>query len=431
MLRECCLAFRRCALHASHLCGILMTAPALLALIAVTIVAQLGLGILFALRERDEREMPMVAVRDAEAAWEGLRRFRVAARVLEDPSGSQCSFHLVPVDGLPLPAFKPGQFLTLVVPMPVEPVEGVADLAPERLTRCYSLSDVPRPDSYRITVKRAIAPRSSPEAAVGRVSTFLHAHAAVGTTLEVRAPSGQFVIDADSTRPLVLVAGGIGITPLLSMLTWSLAAYPDRPITLFYGVRSSADHAFSSVLANLVAAHSTFDLHVVYSEPGSADVQGRDYRHRGVITLALIASHVSDTRVPYFICGPPAMMAVIVPGLEAAGVAAADIHFEAFGPASIRRETPVTLAAASPFDVRFRDTGRTIPWDVTMHTLLDFAESNGITIAAGCRSGSCGTCETRIVEGSVTYSQAPSYTVTNGFCLPCVGVPASALVLDA
>ncbi|MBC7670899.1 MAG: FAD/NAD(P)-binding oxidoreductase, partial [Polaromonas sp.] len=88
-----------------------MTAPALLVWIALAIVVQLGLGIMFAVREHGPRDVPMVTVRDAEAAWEGLRRFRVAARTLEDPSGSQCSFHLVPVDGLPLPAFMPGQFL--------------------------------------------------------------------------------------------------------------------------------------------------------------------------------------------------------------------------------------------------------------------------------------------------------------------------------
>ena len=116
------------------------------------------------------------------------------------------------------PVFKPGQFLTVVVTMPAESVDGQSDPAPERLTRCYSLSDVPRPDGYRITVKRATAPHSSPEDAVGRVSTFLHAHAAVGSTLEVRAPSGQFVITSDAMVPVVLVGGGIGITPLLSML---------------------------------------------------------------------------------------------------------------------------------------------------------------------------------------------------------------------
>ncbi len=397
----------------------------------MVIIAQVGLGILFAMRARQRGVALLVASRDRVAAWPGLRQFRIASRTLEDPSGSQCSFQLVPVDGIALPAFSPGQFLTLVVPMPAEPLDAVADLPPERLTRCYSLSDAPHPDAYRITVKRAMAPRSSPDAAPGRVSGFLHAHALVDMTLEVRAPSGQFVLSADATRPVVLVGGGIGITPLLSMLTWSLANHPERPVQLFYGVRSSADHAFASVLADLAAAHPMFDLHMVYSAPTPDDVAGRDYRHRGVITLALLASHVRDPQSQYFVCGPPAMMAVIVPGIAAAGVAVADVHFEAFGPASVRRDAPVLAVGASPFDVRFLSAGRTIPWDVTMPTLLDFAESNGITIAAGCRSGSCGTCETRIMEGSVTYPVVPSYAVTSGFCLPCVGVPASALVLDA
>jgi uncharacterized protein len=76
--------------------------------------------------------------------------------------------------------------------------------------------------------------------------------------------------------PAVFVAGGIGITPMMSMLRWCVAEQPERPVHLFYGVRSSADHAFKPVLEELARAHPTFRLHVVYSNPGQGDVLGQD-----------------------------------------------------------------------------------------------------------------------------------------------------------
>jgi ferredoxin len=83
------------------------------------------------------------------------------------------------------------------------------------------------------------------------------------------------------------------------------------------------------------------------------------------------------------------------------------------------------------FEVQFRESGRTLTWDGSSATLLDFAASHDISIPAGCRSGSCGTCETRLVKGNVAYATPPEYDVTAGFCLPCVAVPQSAVVLDA
>lgn len=408
-----------------------MTAPILLACISLAILGQLALGIFVAIRGRGASEAPILSSRTVQAAWQGLRAFRVDARTFEDPSHSQCSFRLVPVDGDALPRFQPGQFLTFVVP-----IAGVSDgdaraVPIASLTRCYSLSDAPRDDAYRITVKRAQAPLNRPDIPVGIVSNYFHDHVVVGTTVEARAPSGQFVIDPDPSVPVVLIGGGIGVTPLLSMLLWVLAEQPRRHITLFLGVRSGADHAFKAVLRDLAASHQNFDLHVLYNSPEVDDVEGRDFTHRGVITLGLLEPLVSAGRCTYYVCGPSPMMELIVPGLAAAGVESGDIHFEAFGPASVRRGPDLLSAPSSRFEVQFRHSGRTVTWDGAAPTLLDFAESNGITIEAGCRSGSCGTCETRLVQGTIGYPEVPAYDVTAGFCLPCVGVPQSAVVLDA
>jgi hypothetical protein len=112
-----------------------------------------------------------------------------------------------------------------------------------------------------------------------------------------------------------------------------------------------------------------------------------------------------------------------------------DIHFEAFGPASVRltRDQPTEpLAnAASPREVQFRRSGRTLVWDGRDASLLEFAERHGIEIDSGCRTGGCGTCETKRVSGTVRYAHKPDYDIAPGHCLMCVGKPESDLVLEA
>ncbi len=163
-----------------------------------------------------------------EIAWEGSRDFRVPVRVFEEPALTQCSFVLTPVEGAPLPPFKPGQFLTFSLPVAGPKVPG-------RVIRCYSISDRPEPDHYRMTVKRAVAPPNRPDAAPGISSDWLHDHAQAGTILQVRTSSGQFFFAANSGAPPVFIAGGIGITAMLSMLKAALEQRPEQPAHLFYG----------------------------------------------------------------------------------------------------------------------------------------------------------------------------------------------------
>ncbi|MBK6907564.1 MAG: hypothetical protein IPH08_10960 [Rhodocyclaceae bacterium] len=138
------------------------------------------------------------------AAWGGFRNFRVDRKEIEDGAQSICSFYLVPEDKQPLPAFKPGQFLTFRLDVPAP------DGKTEQITRCYSLSDAPRQDFYRVSIKRVPAPTGSAYLP-GRSSNYFHDHVQVGEVLQVRAPGGHFHIDS-SDAPVVLVGGGIGIT---------------------------------------------------------------------------------------------------------------------------------------------------------------------------------------------------------------------------
>jgi hypothetical protein len=127
------------------------------------------------------------------------------------------------------------------------------------------------------------------------------------------------------------------------------------------------------------------------------------------------------------------MMQTLVPALAEWGVPVADIHYEAFGPASVK--LPGAAVAAEPtataVEVRFERSGRTLIWDGQDATLLDFAERHGVEVESGCRSGGCGSCETRLLQGNVQYDHAPDHDPAPGHCLLCVGRPSSPLVLEA
>jgi ferredoxin-NADP reductase len=399
--------------------------------------ASVGIGVAIWRRPRGTAEAEPAATPPAGsasiAAWAGTREFRVASRADEDAARSQCSFYLQPVDGQPLPDFRPGQFLTFVLQ-----VVDVARQGERRsVTRCYSLSDAPAPDHYRVSIKRVPAPSDRPDLAPGVSSNHFHDHVQVGDVLQVKAPSGHFHIDPAPNVPAVLVAGGIGITPMMSMLRWCLARQPERPVCLYYGLRQGHEHAFKSQLEELASVHPRFKLNVVYSRPAAEDVKGRDFQHTGHVDLALLQRTLPHGRHQFYICGPAAMMESLVPALAEWGVPDADVHFEAFGPASVRKATSSITAApaqAMPevaLEVQFKRSGRTITWDGRDANLLDFAERHGVAVDSGCRSGSCGSCETRQLAGTVDYAQRPDCDATPGHCLLCVGRPVSALVLDA
>jgi ferredoxin-NADP reductase len=116
----------------------------------------------------------------------------------------------------------------------------------------------------------------------------LHDQVHIGTLLDVRAPSGQFIFVGDPKAPPVFITGGIGITPILSMLKAALAEQPERAAHLFYGVRNSQDHAFKTDLRQLAQALAGLALHILYADPTAQDVQGQDHDLPGFISLDLL-----------------------------------------------------------------------------------------------------------------------------------------------
>jgi uncharacterized protein len=418
-----------------------VTAIQLLTWICVALGLQLAVGIAVATRQRRGMAPPQPQGGDVDGAlatsgaWLGWRKFRIARREFEDTSRSQCSFYLAPADGALLPPFRPGQFLTFSLPIADRDVT-MPD-SPRTLTRCYSLSERPLPTHYRITVKRVPAPADQAQWPPGISSSLFHDHLHEGDVLDVKAPAGHFCIDPDPATPVVLVAGGIGITPLMSMLRWSLDEQPERAVHLYYGLRNGGEHAFKQQLEQLARTHPNFHLTVVYSRPGPHDARGRDFQQVGHIDIDLLRRSLPHGRHQFYVCGPAPMMAALVPGLAQWGVPPQGIHHEAFGPAAVRSAGLTLPAAASghgstpAIEVQFRRTGRTLNWDGQDPNLLDFAERHGVAVASGCRAGSCGSCETELVSGRVGYASTPDHDIAPGHCLLCIGVPQTPLILEA
>jgi len=215
---------------------------------------------LSSLREFEERldqlqpRLPPTVQSRSPAAWKGYRRF-VVQRVIAEAHDIS-SIYLAPEDLRPLPAFLPGQFLTLRIAVP-----GLNQPA----VRCYSLSERPRPDYYRITVK-AVRPDFETVGTKGRVSRYLSGGLRPGDVLEAQAPRGEFRLH-DDPRPAVLIAAGIGVTPLLSMVNALLHRRDDRRVLLFYGARNSREQAFRDHLRDLALRCKRLQYVPCYSQP--------------------------------------------------------------------------------------------------------------------------------------------------------------------
>jgi hypothetical protein len=361
------------------------------------------------------------------AAWSGYREFVVRRRVVEDAGASICSFYLAPTDGQPLPPYKPGQYLTFNLEVP-DPAGG----PPRALVRCYSLSDRPHPEGYRITIKRVPAPPGRADLPPGASSNHFHDRVQEGTRLSVRAPSGHFHLIEEGDLPIVLIAGGIGITPLLSILNTLAHRSDPREVWLFYGVRNGSEPIMKDHLKALREGHPSLHLHVCYSQPHASDEHGRDYQHEGRVDIQLLRRSLPFGRYEFYLCGPPPLMESLVPALEDLGVAPENLHYESFGPASLSRRRPQAQtepAADRAITVRFGRSGKTVPWDPKAGSLLALAEDQGIRVESGCRAGSCGSCQTAIEAGEVEYLQTPDADIAPGHCLLCIGKPATDLTL--
>lgn len=345
--------------------------------------------------------------RERQRQWLDWRVVRI-----EQESRDIRSFYLQPEHDTAV-TFVPGQH----IPVQVQP-DGKAPLI-----RTYSLSSAPSDGYLRISVK-----------AQGPASRHLHATVQVGERLQVRLPMGNFTLDQHSERPLVLIGAGVGITPLIAMLREQLASGQARRIELFHGGRTLADLPFQQELAALrEQAAGRLRLHRALSQPEAHAVHGRDYEFAGRLGIAQIKATLALDDYDFYLCGPGSFTQDIYEGLRGVHVPDARIHAEAFGPSTLRRHTDdnqPTLqqppAATEAVPVYFASSAKESRWTPDSGTLLDLAETRGLSPDFSCRGGSCGTCKTRLVSGQVHYPNPPAELPEPGSVLICCAVPARA-----
>jgi ferredoxin-NADP reductase/MOSC domain-containing protein YiiM len=352
-------------------------------------------------------------------AWPGFRQLTVTAVTRE--TESVISIRLEDPKGAPLPAARPGQWLTLRV----EP-----DNQQGSVLRNYSLSGPPDAGYYRITVKREHD---------GAASGYLHTRLAVGDQLGIAAPRGTFILDR-THAPALLISAGIGATPVLAMLQALAAEHSDREIWWLHGARNQAEHPFAAEAQALLASLPNMRRHVYYSRPGPDDLKGQDFDSAGRLTASVLAELEPPLDAQAYLCGPAPFMDEISAGLAAMGIDASRIHTEPFGPAPAVTPgiagTPARTPhppAGQPGDgptIQFARSSLTIPWSGDYSSLLELAEACDVPVRWSCRTGVCHTCETTLIAGELDYHPDPVEPPANGSALICCSQPHGDIVLD-
>jgi ferredoxin-NADP reductase len=359
--------------------------------------------------------------KDREAGWLSYRDFVVDAIVRESETAK--SFYLVPADGGALAPYLPGQHL---------PIRIATHDRKNSVIRCYTLSDAFNGRHYRLTIKRQGPPADQPHVPAGISSAWFHDHLQRGDVLQAKMPNGRFCLDLSETHPAAFIAGGIGVTPMMSMLNAISEAECTREIYFLFALRHGGDHVFRERLRDLRARHATLHMHTLYEQPRPEDRLGIDFDAVGRIDASLARKLSAVPNTEYFLCGPPGMMQAISGHLLDAGVRQSQIRTESFGPSSLSLQAAMNdenQRQESEISVTFQRAGTTVPWTDNAGTLLELAEAHGIEVEFGCRYGDCATCLTPLISGEVSYLHPTGAMPDPGTCLPCSCRPVTSVVL--
>ncbi|MGQ7848219.1 FAD-binding oxidoreductase [Granulosicoccus sp. 3-233] len=353
------------------------------------------------------------------------RDFRVSRIV--DESTIIRSFHLEPDDDAGLLPAKAGQHLLLRV---------TPAGSNKPLIRSYTLSSSPADDHYRISVKRE---------ARGTMSRYLHEHVRAGDRMEIKAPAGDFWIDPTEKRPAVLLAAGVGITPMIAMAKQiaelASPAQQLRHLTILHACHSNDQRAFADEFMQLQkSSNGQIDYHRIVSEVSDGEEQAVHYERKGRINADMLRSLLSLDDYDFMLCGPSAFMQSLHDELRSLGVPDHRIQAEAFGLSSLIRDStarpeenssnipqPASTMQAEEAEeamVHFVDSGFEQRWSHGDPTLLELAEAHGLSPDHGCRSGNCGSCATRLISGQVSYRTPPTAPIADTEVLICCAVPA-------
>ena len=353
--------------------------------------------------------------------WHQWRVVRV-----EQESRDIRSLYIEAPDGAAV-TFLPGQH----IPVRLQPNGS------EVLIRTYSVSSAPSDNQLRISVK-----------VQGPASRYLHEQLNVGDVLEIRHPLGSFTLKSDSERPVVLIAAGVGITPLLSMARELVAQIEkqqrSQPVYLFQGGKTLHDLPFQNEIQQLKQrASGLLHLWRALSDVGENGQLGVDFEVSGRLTLKHIKANLPLDDYDFYLCGPASFTQDMYDGLRHLNIPDSRLHAEAFGPSTLQRhgdaQRPILVQpppASTPVPVYFATSAKEARWTPQSGSLLELAESRGLNPDFSCRGGSCGTCRTRRISGQVHYPKPPAELPEDDMVLICCAVPAEGeggiqpLVLD-
>ncbi|WP_064094211.1 NO-inducible flavohemoprotein [Rossellomorea aquimaris] len=257
-----------------------------------------------------EEEMYVEAERK-EAGFRDFKSFIVTEKVQE--SDVITSFYLKPSDGMKVPEFKPGQYISVRVRIPGEENTHI---------RQYSLSSVSNSEYYRISVKRE--GEFEPN---GKVSTYLHDEVREGSTLEVSAPAGDFVLQDQNNGKVAFISGGVGITPMLSMLETVVHTSPERQTVFIHASKNEGVQAFRHDVEAAMKQLSSGEACYILENPSEES----SCHYKGYITKEILSTYV-DSHVECYVCGPAPFMKTAITALKEMGVPDSHIHYEFFGP---------------------------------------------------------------------------------------------------
>lgn len=262
-----------------------------------------------------ERDLEVQAAEQS-GGWNDFRAFRVERKVRE--SEVITSFYLMPVNGQPIAEFTSGQYVSVKITIPGEPYTHI---------RQYSLSDAPGKPYYRISVKREEALEERP---AGKISNHLHKQIEEGSVLWLSAPAGNFILESGDTKPVVLISGGVGLTPMVSMLNTLAETEPDRQVTFIHAAHNEQVHAMREHVEKLVSDHTQLSAYWCYAAPLGDPAT---YHKTGYLDLPWLKSVIPSKEASFYFCGPTPFMRAINGMLKEWDVPDTAIHYEFFGPA--------------------------------------------------------------------------------------------------
>ncbi|HFN0774831.1 TPA: molybdopterin dinucleotide binding domain-containing protein [Klebsiella pneumoniae] len=350
--------------------------------------------------------------------WEGRKTFKVIELKKEADNVTTVTFQSNS-EGY-LPDYEPGQHITVSC-CPMSDSE-------EIVTRAYSLTGpafVHDRKTYSISVRHQKATDEKGEYVEGIMSSYINTHLQIGKDVELTPPGGNFIVPLNAVQPVVIFAGGIGITPFISYLE-SINPQAEGPeIWLFYANQNSRLHAFKKRIAELNASIDRLKVINIYNQPLDCDIPGLDYDRAGYVGAGDVEAYLIENNARYYMCGPQPMMDAISRGLQERGVPALAIFYEIF-----RSPTKINNDPSLRHKVIFAKSGREEIWTTDKGTLLNFGEKLGIKMPSGCRVGQCESCSTKVIAGNVQHLNGVEPS-DEGACLTCQCIPAGDITIDA